>query len=199
MRQLAPGRLTLGQLARASGLARASLLHYETLGLLQPAGRSNAGYRLYGEGELARLQNIRRLRAAGLSLSEIATLLQPEAATDENAPAAILESRLLGLCDEVERLRAQQKQLAQLLAAARARAGQSCRDKADWVALLRRAGFDEADMQQWHCDFEADNPDEHAAFLRSLGLAEAEVAEIRAWSQADRRSSAANRPAADKG
>lgn len=201
MRQLAPGRLTLGQLARASGLARASLLHYESLGLLQPAGRSSAGYRLYGEGELARLQSIRRLRAAGLSLSEIATLLQPEttAADENNAPAAILERRLLGLCAEVERLRAQQKQLAQLLAAARARAGQGCRDKADWVALLRRAGFDEADMQQWHCDFEADSPAEHAAFLRSLGLAEAEVAEIRAWSQADRPAAAANRPAADKG
>jgi DNA-binding transcriptional MerR regulator len=188
MRRLTPGKLTLGQLARASGLARASLLHYEALGLLLPAGRSSAGYRLYGDAELARLQNIRRLRAAGLSLDEIASLLQPKAAMvdADNAPAAILESRLLGLCAEVERLRSQQQQLARLLAAARSRAGKGCRDKAAWVALLRRAGFDEADMRQWHSDFEADSPDEHAAFLRSLGLAEAEVVEIRAWSQANR-------------
>lgn len=33
-------RFTLGQLARGAGLARSSLLHYETLGLLAPAGEA---------------------------------------------------------------------------------------------------------------------------------------------------------------
>ena len=40
-------RLTLGKFARRVGLARSSVLHYESLGLLAPAGRSAAGYRLY--------------------------------------------------------------------------------------------------------------------------------------------------------
>lgn len=67
--------LTLGRLARATGLARSSLLHYEALGLLKPLARSEAGYRLYGEAEVERLQHIRRYREAGLSLEAIQQLL----------------------------------------------------------------------------------------------------------------------------
>jgi DNA-binding transcriptional MerR regulator len=180
-----PARLTLGQLARAAGLARASLLHYESLGLLEPAGRSPAGYRLYGAAELARLTAIRRFRAAGLPLATIGALLAPHtrAAPAGSGPATLLEARLLDLCDEVERLRGQQRLLAQILAAPDFRAGRPCRDKDAWVALLRRAGFADADMERWHADFEADSPAEHAAFLRSLGLAAAEVAAIRRGSK----------------
>lgn len=51
------------------------------------------------------------------------------------------------------------------------------------MALLRRAGFDEAAMQLWHHEFERENPAAHAAFLASLGLAAAESAAIREWSR----------------
>lgn len=177
-----PGRLTLGQLARASGLARTSLLHYERLGLLLPAGRTAAGYRLYGPQEVERLHLIRRYREAGMPLATIRDLLT---AVDRRegrgnpGPAAQLEARLLALCLEVEKLRAQQKTLARLLAAPAFRASHACADKADWVALLRRAGFGEEDMRQWHRDFEADDPAGHAAFLHSLGLPAGEVEAIR--------------------
>ncbi len=183
---MSENRLTLGQLTRATGLARSSLLHYESLGLLVPAGRSAAGYRLYGEAELERLRAIRRFRDAGLSLAAIRDLLDPRKApsTGEMAQSAeLLESRLLDLCRDVERLRGQQRLLARLLASAEFRAGPSCRSKADWVELLRRAGFNEEDMLQWHTDFEADSPAEHATFLRSLGLAPDEVAAIRQQSK----------------
>lgn len=174
--------MTLGQLVRASGLARASLLHYEALGLLVPAGRSPAGYRLYGEEALERLSTIRRFRDAGLSLAAIQELLS--ARQDTTGPAALLEARLLGLSLEVERLRAQQKLLARLLAEPGFRDGHPCQGKDAWVALLRRAGFGEEDMLRWHVGFEADDPDGHAAFLRSLGLAPDEIAEIRRMSKA---------------
>ena len=49
-------RFTLGRLARQVGLARSSILHYESIGLLVPGGRSAAGYRLYGSAELERLR-----------------------------------------------------------------------------------------------------------------------------------------------
>lgn len=168
--------LTLGRLARATGLARSSLLHYEALGLLQPLARSDAGYRLYGEAEVARLQAIRRYREAGLSLDAIRQLLsRPQAA----GPARLLEQRLLALSDEVQRLREQQQELARLLAMPEFREQRQARAKADWVALLRRAGFSDADMQRWHAEFEASAPEQHAAFLRSLGLPDREVAAIR--------------------
>lgn len=174
-------RLSLGQLARATGLARASLLHYEAIGLLLPAGRSAAGYRQYGEKEVERLRLIRRYREAGLSLSAIRELFAAAGAEagEIAQPAALLEARLIALCAEVERLRRQQELLARLLAAPEFR---SCRGKDAWVALLRRAGFDEEDMRQWHRGFEADSPLAHEAFLRSLGLAPEEIGEIRQWS-----------------
>lgn len=187
MRKPASKSLTLGQLARACGLARSSLLHYEALGLLAPARRSAAGYRLYGQTEMDRLMMIRRYREAGLSLPVIQELLAERASSPESAdsePARLLESRLLALCREVEHIRAQQKALARLLADPEFRASHRCKGKADWVALLQRAGFDEHDMWLWHRDFEA-TPEQHAAFLRSLGLAEEEITAIRNWSRTE--------------
>jgi DNA-binding transcriptional MerR regulator len=180
--------MTLGQLVKASGLARASLLHYERLGLLVPAGRSTAGYRLYSEPELDRLRTIRRFREAGLSLATIRELLVAASPVQDgqHRPAELLETRLLDLCTEVERLRVQQHFLARLLASPEFRASQPGQGKEAWVALLQHAGFDEADMRQWHCGFEADDPTGHATFLHSLGLAPAEIAKIRRWSKARR-------------
>ncbi|HTO20672.1 MAG TPA: MerR family transcriptional regulator [Pseudomonas sp.] len=178
---------TLGQLAKRVGLARSSILHYESVGLLAPYARSPAGYRLYGESELDRLLTIRRLRGSGLALADIRIILSP---SDESAlrggtgPMALLEKRLLGLSQEVERIRTQQRLLAHLLAAPDIRNGRQHWDKASWVALLRRAGFDEEAMHLWHVEFEREDPDEHANFLALLGLTPAEVAEIRRWSKA---------------
>ena len=177
---------TLGQLAKRVGLARSSILHYESVGLLAPYARSPAGYRLYGESELDRLLTIRRLRESGLALADIRIILSP---SDESAlrggigPVALLEKRLLGLSQEVERIRTQQRLLAHLLAAPDIRNGRQHWDKASWVAKLRRAGFDEEAMHLWHVEFEREDPDEHANFLALLGLTPAEVAEIRRWSK----------------
>lgn len=178
-------KLTLGRLARTTGLARASLLHYEALGLLVPQARSAAGYRYYGEAELERLRSIRRYRDAGLSLAAIRDLLVPAkpSVRKRTDPAALLEARLLGLSNEVERLRAQQRLLARLLATREFRSAQRCRGKAAWTNMLQRAGFSEAEMHSWHASFESESPAEHAAFLESLGLARAEVLAIRRWSR----------------
>jgi len=53
------------------------------------------------------------------------------------------------------------------------------RGKADWVALLRQAGFSDGDMRRWHAGFETAAPEQHEAFLKSLGLPPAEIASIR--------------------
>lgn len=177
-----PDKLTLGQLARLCGLARASLLHYEALGLLVPALRTPAGYRLYGQGDIERLRTIRRYREAGLSLPAIRELLGSQQGRGDS-PAALLEHRLLALSQEVEQLRQQQRMLARLLATPEFRKGQPGMGKDAWTAMLQRAGFDEQDMRQWHMRFEVDSPDGHLAFLQSLGLAPDEIAAIRHWSR----------------
>lgn len=180
-------RITLGQLCRELGLARASVLHYEALGLLLPQQRSASGYRLYGEPEQQRARMIRELRAAGLSLADIAALLARSDLAAGNASvdaASLLSKRLLGLSAEIVRLRQQQQLLARLLASTAFQPGAPRTDKASWVALLQQAGFDDAAMRDWHRAFEREQPVDHQAFLVSLGLSAEEIREIREWSRA---------------
>jgi DNA-binding transcriptional MerR regulator len=177
--------ITLGRLARATGLARASLLHYESLGLLKPAERNAAGYRLYGESAIERLRLIRQYREVGLSLAAIRDLCGTSADRKRSEPAALLEARLLGLSYEIERLRSQQKLLARLLATREFRNVQHCRDKQTWSNLLRRAGFTDQEMREWHARFEPEAPAEHGAFLQSLGLKRKEIAAICQWAHGD--------------
>ncbi|CAD6528357.1 hypothetical protein LMG27952_02198 [Paraburkholderia hiiakae] len=166
---------TLGRLAREAGLSRSSLLHYEALGLLMPSARSTAGYRLYDEAQHERLRAICAYRAAGLPLAAIRDIL----AREGNAAAQILETHLMGLTAEIARLKERQRVIATLLAQPSFRRRGKHRGKDAWVAMLRCAGFDEAEMDRWHAAFEAENPDSHAAFLASLGLTREEVKAIR--------------------
>jgi DNA-binding transcriptional MerR regulator len=65
----------VGELARETGLTVRTLHHYDEIGLLSPSARSEAGYRLYGQADIARLQQIRSLRMLGFALDEIRSLL----------------------------------------------------------------------------------------------------------------------------
>ncbi len=65
----------VGELARRTGLTVRTLHHYDEIGLLSPSRRSAAGYRLYGEADVARLQRIVSLRQLGLSLEQVAEYL----------------------------------------------------------------------------------------------------------------------------
>ena len=67
--------LTIGQLAHRCGISRSTLLYYEEQGLLAPA-RSAAGYRRYGEADVARAEQIRAWRATGMDIPAIAALLR---------------------------------------------------------------------------------------------------------------------------
>jgi DNA-binding transcriptional MerR regulator len=67
--------LTVGELARRCGLTVRSLHHYDAIGLLVPASRSDAGYRLYARADIERLHRIQALRQLGLSLTAIGTAL----------------------------------------------------------------------------------------------------------------------------
>lgn len=67
--------LTVRRLARLAGVSVRTLHHYDKVGLLSPMSRTRSGYRVYGQEELLRLQQILFYRELDFPLSEIARIL----------------------------------------------------------------------------------------------------------------------------
>lgn len=63
--------MTIGQLARRTGVSIKALREYEQLGLLYTLGRSESNYRLFDEEALWCVQLIRAMRSLGLTLKDI--------------------------------------------------------------------------------------------------------------------------------
>ena len=68
-------RLTIGQVAKTSGVAAKTIRYYEQIGVLPAARRGTSGYRLYDESGLERLKFIYRARSLGLPLQQLKTLM----------------------------------------------------------------------------------------------------------------------------
>lgn len=68
--------LRVGELAQRTGLTVRTLHHYDSIDLLKPSARSEAGYRLYNQADVARLHAIQALRHLGLPLADVATMLE---------------------------------------------------------------------------------------------------------------------------
>ena len=71
---------TIGALIKRFKLSRSTLLYYDKIGLLTPSARSDAGYRLYTDNDLKRMEQIALYKEAGLALEAIAQLLGGEPA-----------------------------------------------------------------------------------------------------------------------
>lgn len=67
--------MRIGELAARTRMAPSTLRYYEQRGLLRPPERTPAGYRSYGDEAAQRLEFIERARAAGLTLTQIAQIL----------------------------------------------------------------------------------------------------------------------------
>jgi MerR family transcriptional regulator, thiopeptide resistance regulator len=106
------GRLyRVGEFAALSGVSIRTLHHYDRIGLLRPSAHSEAGYRLYAEADLLRLQQILTLRYLGFQLKQIGELLaRPD--FDLVASLRIQRGALRDRIAELERIEAS---LAELL------------------------------------------------------------------------------------
>jgi MerR family transcriptional regulator, copper efflux regulator len=67
--------MRIGQAASATGVSAKMIRYYESIGLLPPMGRTEAGYRVYGPADLHTLRFIRRARELGFSVGAITELL----------------------------------------------------------------------------------------------------------------------------
>ena len=109
--------LRIGEVARRTGLPVKTIRYYCDEGLLQPRARSEAGYRLFDEENLAELTIIRSLRAMDVSIPELARILEVRRAGVCNCSvlkdsiAAKMESINL----RIDELAAMKEELARLL------------------------------------------------------------------------------------
>lgn len=92
------GLMTVGELARRTGLSIKAIRQYEALGLVYSAGRSEGGYRLFDESALWCAQVISTLRSLGLTIKEIDRLGR-DYLSDPDQP---LGPRLAALLDRAE-------------------------------------------------------------------------------------------------
>jgi MerR family transcriptional regulator, copper efflux regulator len=65
----------IGEVAERLGLSHRTLRHYDEVGLVPPSGRTEGGFRLYGERDVERLLLIRRMKPLGFALEEMGQLL----------------------------------------------------------------------------------------------------------------------------
>jgi DNA-binding transcriptional MerR regulator len=95
--------ITIHKAAERSGVSAKAIRFYEKAGLLAPAARSEAGYRLFSPSDVRRLRLIRRAKILGLALPDIKELadlaFQESCGSFEDRLQTLIEMRL----DDVER------------------------------------------------------------------------------------------------
>jgi len=67
--------MNIGEAAKATQVSAKMIRYYEQIGLIPPVGRTEAGYRIYTQPDIHRLNFIRRARDLGFSVAEIGNLL----------------------------------------------------------------------------------------------------------------------------
>jgi DNA-binding transcriptional MerR regulator len=93
---------TVGEVARLARITVRALHHYDEIGLVKPTGRSAAGYRLYTDADLDRLQQVLFFRELEVKLDDIVAIL---ADPGFDRRKALLAQRTL-LAQKLERTRA---------------------------------------------------------------------------------------------
>lgn len=68
-------RMQIGELAQRANVSHRTIHYYERIGLMKPVEREGAGYRYYDETAYQRLEKIAALKRLGLSLDEIAAVI----------------------------------------------------------------------------------------------------------------------------
>jgi DNA-binding transcriptional MerR regulator len=99
-----PDRLQIGAFAELVGLSIPQLRRYDRLSLLEPAGRSSAGYRYYTSGQTGAARVIALLRSIDMPIADVRRIIS--GADDAERQQIVIDhrARLEARLDEVRRL-----------------------------------------------------------------------------------------------
>jgi DNA-binding transcriptional MerR regulator len=110
--------LTIGKLAISADVTTDTVRYYEKEGLLAPARKTDAGYRLYDDAAIRRLRFIKQAQRCGFSLTEIRELLalkNSDAACCKDVRSVAIEKKLQ-LEHKIKTLQIMSQALTELIA-----------------------------------------------------------------------------------
>lgn len=101
------GLHNIGEASALAGVSAKMIRHYESIGLIPEAPRTFAGYRLYSDADVHRLQFIKRARTLGFSIKQIEALLslwddRSRASADVKRLAKVHAAELAQRIDEMQ-------------------------------------------------------------------------------------------------
>ncbi|MEU9396361.1 MerR family transcriptional regulator [Streptomyces sp. NPDC048324] len=108
--------MQIGEVAARTELSLRTIRHYEETGLVIPSARSQGGFRLYTETDVARLMVIRRMKPLGFTLEQMRDLLDATDRLDSDDALDVDERQALlqrvrmyqqAAAEQVEKLRVQ--------------------------------------------------------------------------------------------
>ncbi len=92
-----PDTMTVGALAKRTGISVRTLHYYDEIGVLAPSQHSDAGYRLYTGADVVRLQQVMSLRQLGFSLAQVRECLH----CGDLSPLGVIEQHLARLREQI--------------------------------------------------------------------------------------------------
>ncbi|WP_443189876.1 MerR family transcriptional regulator [Microbacterium sp. RG1] len=97
--------MRIGEVAERTELSFRTLRHYDEIGLVPPSARTDGGFRLYTEDDVARILLIRRMKPLGFTLDEMRELLDVVDALASGPDDAELRARLASIQQEASERR----------------------------------------------------------------------------------------------
>ncbi len=122
--------MRIGELATSAGVPTKTIRYYEDIGVLPSAERSPNGYRIYGDEAVDRLRFIRDAQATGLTLNEIASVLELRGRGESTCKHVLhlLERHLDELEDRIAALEKTRRDLIAITERARSLDPSDCTD-----------------------------------------------------------------------
>ncbi len=122
--------MKIGELAELGGVSTKTIRYYESIDLLREPARTTSGYRNYGDDAVERLRFIRDAQASGLTLAEIASVLELKEAGERSCAhtSSLLDRHLAQLDEQIALLKKSRTVLADLAMRSKALDPASCTD-----------------------------------------------------------------------